>query len=241
MELLDAGMTAQEASESTGVPRGTILRWRQRGAPLGPAVARYASGDELIDSANWSTYAYLLGLYLGDGYLARCPKNVFRLEIALDSRYPGIIGEAHRAMRRIMSKNRVAVHRRVPDNLVYVTCYSTLWPLVFPQHGPGLKHQRRITLAEWQRSITAHHAQRLLRGLIHSDGSRFVANQRSPRGRVYSYPRYAFTNRSSDILRIFCDHLDLLEIGWTLTSRFDVQIARRTDVKRLDAFIGPKR
>ena len=41
---------------------------------------------------NWSAsppaYTYLLGLYLGDGCLTPCPRDVFKLRIACAERYP---------------------------------------------------------------------------------------------------------------------------------------------------------
>lgn len=42
-------------------------------------------------------------------------------------------------------------------------------------------------------------------------------------------------------MRIFCEHLDLLEIHWTLTDAEQAQIARRESVNALDEFVGPKR
>ena len=35
-------------------------------------------------------YAYLLGLYLGDGCLSETRRGVYRLRITLDKKYPGI-------------------------------------------------------------------------------------------------------------------------------------------------------
>src|SRR3954462_2874770 len=77
------------------------------------------------------------------------------------------------------------------------------------------------------------------RGLIESDGSRYVANQRVG-GKIYNCVRYAFANRSEDIKRIFCDHLDLLGIGWTRPNAKLIAIDRRPEVAKLDSFIGPK-
>jgi hypothetical protein len=53
--------------------------------------------------------------------------------------------------------------------------------------------------------------------------------------------RYAFSNRSEDILRIFCDGLDALDIPWTRPSAHQIAIYRKEATARLDAFIGPKR
>jgi hypothetical protein len=80
----------------------------------------------------------------------------------------------------------------------------------------------------------------LIRGLIHSDGCRYIANQRVGQ-RMYRYARYAFANRSEDIHRIFCEHLDLIGVGWSRPRPGMVAIARRADVAALDRFVGPKR
>jgi hypothetical protein len=69
---------------------------------------------------------------------------------------------------------------------------------------------------------------------------RFVATQRIG-GKAYRYSRYSFSNRSDDIRAIFCDHLDLLGIGWTRPNAFQIAIDRRAEVAKLDAFVGPKR
>ena len=49
-----------------------------------------------------------------------------------------------------------------------------------------------------------------------------------------------FTNVSTDILGMFADVLDLLEIHWTQTTARDISVARREDVAYMEAFIGPK-
>lgn len=74
-----------------------------------------------------------------------------------------------------------------------------------------------------------------LRGLIHSDGCRVVANDRG----VMSV-RYHFSNRSEDIKGLFCGSLDQLEIPWTRPSPYQVAVYRKAATARLDEFIGPK-
>ena len=125
------------------------------------------------------------------------------------------------------------------DRCTRVQCYSKDLPLLFPQHGRGRKHTREIDLAVWQIEITARHPHAFVRGLFHSDGSRFVAHQRVG-AKIYCYVRYAFANRSEDIKRILCDHLDLLGIRWTRPNDKLIAIDRRAEVAMLDEFIGPK-
>ena len=139
----------------------------------------------------------------------------------------------------------VAVGGRVVGSTQRVGCvelgsYWSHWPYVFPQHGRGRKHDRTIALVPWQERITSAHPQPLIRGLIHSDGSRYVAHQRVG-DKTYEYARYEFANRSEDIKGIFCRHLDLLEVGWTRPNEKSIAIARRREVAKLDAFVGPKR
>jgi hypothetical protein len=122
--------------------------------------------------------------------------------------------------------------------------YAVGWPDLFPQHGPGRKHQRKIELVNWQIAITHQHTREFVRGLIHSDGSRCI-NRFSinlPSGRVgrYAYPRYFFTNYSEDIRRIFCEHCDLLGIRWSQSNPRNISISHRDSVALLDSFVGPK-
>jgi hypothetical protein len=106
---------------------------------------------------------------------------------------------------------------------VEVYCYSRHWPRLFPQHGPGKKHQRRIQLAPWQRIYVAREPHRLLRGLVHSDGCRFINT-----GRRWGYPRYSFTNVSQGIREIFCEACDLIAVHWTWSPpKDDLRVARR--------------
>lgn len=57
---------------------------------------------------------------------------------------------------------------------VSVIAYSQHWPCLFPQHGPGKKHERTIALEPWQQEIVDTHPREFIRGLIHSDGCRIT-------------------------------------------------------------------
>jgi hypothetical protein len=113
--------------------------------------------------------------------------------------------------------------------------YSKCWPCLFPQHGRGRKHERRIVLVEWQRELVARWPALLVRGLIHSDGCRFQNT-----GRAWSHPRYSFANVSADIRAIFCDACDLMGLRWTVSGEKTIYVSRKADVAVLDRFVGPK-
>ena len=135
--------------------------------------------------------------------------------------------------------NCPGVQSKHDENSFEVWIYSKQLPCLFPQHGPGRKHERVIQLAEWQQRAVRRHPQLLLRGLIHSDGCRVMNTIRHPQ-KTYEYPRYNFSNRSDDIRRIFCEACDLVGIEWRVMNAFNISVARRASVARLDEFIGPK-
>jgi hypothetical protein len=183
-------------------------------------------------------YAYVLGMYLGDGYLAEFPRTT-SMRIFCDARYPLIVREVMSALSTLHPHNRVSASQSRRDRCVCVQSYSCRWPCLVPQAGPGRKHERSIALEPWQAALTGRAPEALIRGLFHSDGSRFINRVRAG-GRSYAYTRYEFRNNSADIRKILCDHLDLLGIAWTQAGWRDISVARRAHVQALDVFVGAK-
>ena len=243
LSLARDGRTASQISRSIGVPRRTIVGWLRQGPP---ARCRRAIPSETPEEARKrvgrcpAEYAYLLGLYLGDGCISYYgTSRLPRIRLVLDAAYPGIVQEAIASIRSLVPERSVSSRQRPNENAVDVACYWRSWPDVLPQHGPGKKHERPILLALWQASICASHREALVRGLIHSDGCRIVARQKCQNG-SYEYPRYCFRNRSADILGILADQLTSLAIPFTYSNAETIQIARKEAVAQMDTFIGPK-
>lgn len=145
-------------------------------------------------------------------------------------------------MQAVAPRNRVCCQLR-KCNCFEVHAYSKGWPCLFPQHGPGVKHNRRIYLADWQQRLASRWPEQLLKGLIQSDGCRFVNTGRNG----WTQPRYAFSNVSTDITSIFCSACDCLGLRWTAafpkseSAAVSIYVSRKADVARLDEFVGPKR
>lgn len=189
---------------------------------------------------NDQPYAYLFGLYLGDGHIVHKYKQ-HTLSIACADAWPGLIDAAEEALRLVMPGAKTGRVQRT--GCTEVKSYSEHWVCMFPQHGPGKKHERPIVLKEWQEFVLEAHPEEFIRGLIHSDGcrsinwtTRLIAGVR----KRYEYPRYYFTNESEDIRNLFVDTLDALGIEWRYNNRNTISIARRNSVAALDAFVGPK-
>lgn len=241
-DLLAAGLPDAEISAATEVGAHTVRAWR-----TGRYCTRFRR--RAMATPGWRPseprhYAYVLGIYLGDGWIHVPPRRSPCLLITLDAAYPGIVQECAQALGRVFPDTRPCRYPRDGGSVEALQLSHPTLPFAFPQHGPGRKHERAIVLAPWQAEITAAHPRPLLRGLIHSDGCRTVNrfSARLPSGRVaeYEYPRYFFSNLSADIRAIFCAHCDLLGIRWTQSNPRNISISHRRSVALMDRFVGPK-
>ncbi len=172
-------------------------------------------------------------------HLALPARGVWRLRVTLDAVYPVIVAECASAIGAV-SGRRAAVMPRKGQRCVEVSNYWKHWPCYLPQHGPGPKHERLIALTDWQRQIVDASVESFLRGLIHSDGTRIIATERKG-SYVRRAPRYAFSNRSEDILGIFRDACELAGVHCTRASPKQIAVYSKAAVARMDEFVGVKR
>jgi hypothetical protein len=238
--LSDSGILDRQNAEICGVSVAAIRHWRRgsrrNGDEYGPRCPR-CDNRPLDESA----YAYLLGLYLGDGHLTVSRKGVWALSVTCCDSWPGLMAQARLAMSAVMPSSKVFAVARTGCTEIKST--SKHWLCLFPQHGPGRKHQRVIELESWQERIVAEYPGDFARGLIHSDGCRLVNRVCRPLkdgDRWYEYPRYLFVNRSADIHRLCGQALDRLGVAWRFSKPTTISVARREAVARLDVFVGPK-
>ncbi|NBM19952.1 helix-turn-helix domain-containing protein [Streptomyces sp. GC420] len=249
LALLRGGARNADVARRLDVPPGTVSYWKhtdrvRRGAiprAHDPKCPRCDGRD--LDSA---AYSYLLGLYLGDGHISHhSGHRVPSLMIACDDAWPGLSGLTEQAMRMVFPDNRVCRVRRSGSHNLKL--YSKHLECLFPQHGPGKKHQRPIHLEQWQQQIVDSHPWAFVRGLIHSDGCRItnwtikiVGGER----KRYEYPRYFFSNKSDDVRKLMSDTLTKVGVEWTILARgsdpFNISVARRASVALMDAHVGPK-
>jgi hypothetical protein len=246
-QLRDGARNA-DVARHFDIPLGTVSYWKHVDrAKCGECPGRTPPPCPRCDGdLDAPAYAYLLGLYLGDGYIVqnramRSPS----LSITCDESHPALMDECENAMRSVFPNNSVCRVRR--KGCREVKLYSMhLWCL-FPQHGPGKKHERRIALEAWQQAIVDAHPWEFIRGLIHSDGCRITNwTQKTVGGerKRYEYPRYFFSNKSDDIRKLFTDALDKVGVEWTTLARgsdpFNISVARKASVALMDAHVGPK-
>lgn len=245
LALVRQGRSLNSVSKQTGISRAAIREWQVRIEPLSRATECSMCAADPQPPQDQAAYAYLLGLYLGDGCLSAGRRGIYALRIACADAWPGLIDACRDAMRSVRPSNSVFIAQK--QGCVMVTSTSKHWRCLFPQHGPGRKHERLIELAPWQKHIVDLHPWEFIRGLIHSDGcritnwaTRLVGGER----KRYEYPRYFFTNKSEDILNLYTSALNAVGVEWTMTPRrnaaYNISVARKASVALMDAHIGPK-
>jgi len=239
MHLLDDGWSLSAVSHEIGVSRAALREWRDRG--VRPAGRRACPGCATSQTFDHEAYAVLLGYYLGDGCVSR-GRATYSLRVSCDQTYPGVFEDVADTIRAVHPNGSVS-HVRAPG-VVVVQSWWKHWPCLFPQHGPGRKHDRKLVLEPWQQRIVDEHPADFLRGLLHSDGCR-VNNwaTRTVAGKLkrYDYPRWQFVNHSADIRAWCAQALDELEIPWRQSSWKCLSVSTRAGVARLDELIGLKR
>ncbi|MGW0559102.1 transcriptional regulator [Streptomyces sp. NPDC003016] len=249
LALVAQGLSLNSVSKRTGISRSAIREWQTRAEPL-PRISRQAAPCPRClpvpgVPADTAAYAYLLGLYLGDGCISPHRRGGYYLRIACADAWPGLIGLCWNAITAVRPEDSVYVLQL--EGCVMVTSYGRHWPCLFPQHGPGKKHERAIALEAWQQAIVNDCPWEFIRGLVHSDGCRITNWTEKIIGgerKRYQYPRYFFTNTSVDILRLFTDTLDALGVEWKPSRQSraaqSISVAKRASVALMDSHIGPK-
>jgi hypothetical protein len=133
--------------------------------------------------------------------------------------------------------------RQRQEGCTAIYSFSKHWTCLLPQMGPGMKHERVIALEHWQQGIVDEFPGLFLRGLFHSDGCRTTnrIRRRFKSGeRRYEYPRYFFSNRSTDIMLLMQQTLEDAGIEWRMNNPWSLSVAKRASVAMLDELVGPK-
>jgi len=225
---IENGESIRSVARSLGVHHSTLLYYRKQNWEQIKTTKR-----QPIDPETWKEhYSYLLGLYLGDGHISDMGRS-YRLRITLDSIYPEIIRQAVESLEYVLSDNKTSIHDIKASRAINVVVYSNRLPVLFPQHGEGVKHERDVSLMFWQVNILQHEP--FVRGLIHSDGSRFIRTINNK----YHYPSYDFTNTSRHILATAYWALKKIGVRPTMSrknkTQYRLTVDKRNNVAILDS------
>jgi hypothetical protein len=189
LDMIHSGLSLNAVSLRTGISRAALRSWRDQPAAVRQRRTCVRCQPEPGLPVPPSAYAYVLGMYLGDGCISTYRKGVFGLRISCADAWPGVMNECKTAIKALRPGRSVSLPQR--QGCTMVTAYWKHWPCLFPQHGPGEKHTRPIALEPWQQQIVGEHTGAFLRGLFHSDGCRITNWTRRPVAgelKRYEYP-----------------------------------------------------
>jgi Homeodomain-like domain len=245
LALVVAGLNDCEISRRLGIPRRTILDWRRPSYVKKIPVATCPRCWQAAKPMHFTPedYTELLGLYLGDGCISHGARTT-RLRIALDAKYARMNDEIRQMLRRCFPANPVGTQSVHGGTMIYLSVYSRHLPCLLPQHGAGLKHQRKIELEAWQRRLLESAPWGFVRGCIRSDGCAFVNRTNIHRPQPYEYLSYEFSNMSKGIVDLFVAACDLVgvftRVNCDCRGRSKVRINRRSSVLQMVQHVGLK-
>lgn len=241
----------------TGIGRSCVNNWINRKQkpkfvtaieiPSNPIDFLRYLNNNIDDSLRNSTYSFILGMYLGDGCIARNTRTK-QLTIALDKKYNILNEYVIESFNILFGRQALVIDRSVDrgqktrSNSIDVRYSSINIGLIFPHEGVGAKHLRHIELAEWQKEIIDPVS--IVKGLIYSDGSYFYSRS----NKTYNY---TFVNTSIDIINILEYYLKKLGIVYNKHTKHSLgakgtaykihlNVNRKLDVIKLHGMIGDK-
>ena len=246
--LSELGVIDSENARICGVSIRAIRHWRQ-------AIAVLIGRTQNVVETHLPTvprrvlderaYAYLLGLYLGDGHITRGPKRRLRRSgsTCCDG-WPGLLDLAKQTMSLVMPSSSVFA---VADRSWLHGDQEHVKALAVPacrSMAPAESTSARSNSSPGSRRSWPGIREASPAGSFTPMAAALINHSAAARSRSgdrwYEYPRYLFVNRSADIHRLCGEALDRLGVAWRFSKPTTISVARREAVARLDEFVGPK-
>jgi hypothetical protein len=245
IRLFEEGKNKCEISRITGINRGTLKGWiadYQKG--ITKSAYQYDPVEYLNDflqsEEKRKAYSFVLGLYLCDGYISQYKTHrAETIRIFNDIKYEQDTLEWANNLQILFPENKVSI-RKLRSNCKEVKTHSKKLSLLFPQIGSKRKHERKLIFTEWQMDVIIQHPNQFIRACFQSDGCIYIQKSKNR-----FYKRYAFTNKSEDIIDLFL--ICLKQVGLNKQKYFHpdgkyiIQNFTKDDVKILESIIDEKK
>lgn len=226
------GLNKSEISKLTDVSRSTIREWLDNPKPVNEV---FNPQKYIIEKKIENEYSYILGLYLGDGYINQMPRT-WKLRFFLSGKYGDLNNFAVSQLKKIFPENVINPYQHPKHDMITIYVHSQKIPFLFPQYGKGMKHTRKIKLNEWQEEIIQ--PKFFIMGLFHSDGCYYI---RKDKRTGKEYQSYDFRNESDDLHNLFKKYCEMLGISCTFSSKpKNSHIYKKNYVTKMFEMIGTK-
>lgn len=221
--MLSNGDSYRKIAKKIGVDKSTISYWVKINFSFERPSQSLICKEGVIKHCSKLPhhYSYILGSYLGDGCISKT-KRTYKMRIFNCVTHKEIISDQKRSLKKLFSNNKVSSSRtHAIGNCIQVLVYNKSLPIMFPQYGDGKKHDRDVSLKDWQLEIIRKEPECFIKGLVDSDGSYFYSRKSQPKNSDVIHMYYQFTNTSKDILNVYRDTMDLLGIHYTSVKKID--------------------
>ncbi len=177
---------------------------------------------------NRKTWAYIIGVALGDGNLSNPNGRAIRLRVTCDARYPILAKDIVKALKTVLPKNVVSIVQAPRKTYFNISVYSNQLGKWIPwKVGKGTKEIQRIRVPMWIR-IHQPYRKECLRGLLQTDGS------------IYKDRGYLMVNFTNHVRGLAIDTYNMLVAsGYAPTisktterngkTKYTIRIARQTE------------
>jgi transposase len=212
IRLFEEGKNKCEISRLTGIHRATLRDWifaYQKG--ITKSAYQYDPQEYLNDflqsEEKRKAYSFVLGLYLCDGYISQYKTHrAESIRMFNDVKYEQDTLEWANNLQILFPENKVSI-RKLKSNCKEVKTYSKKISILFPHVQKGRKHERKLIFTDWQMDILKQYPKEFIRACFQSDGCIYLQKCKNK-----FYKRYAFTNKSQDIIDLFLYCLKLVGI-----------------------------
>ena len=140
LSLSSEGANQTEIARRLGIPRRTVSDWMRGAIPRSADAAKSCTNHV---PGLGPEYAYLLGLYLGDGCISRHRRGVFKLRIFLDAKYPGIIASARHAIAEVKSRRESSQAAELRRGLLVLEMLAVSVPAAWSGEEARAAHRAR--------------------------------------------------------------------------------------------------
>ncbi len=207
ISLFESGYSDRKISMKLSIDRSTVKKYKNISSDNTPKT--FSSIIDIDDNVK-KFYAYILGLYLGDGDISKYART-YRLRLYFHSiNDRDVIERAVYSLSKLFPKNKISTYDQLHAKCTVVSVYNSAIPELFPQHGSGKKHSRCVSLTNSQINILDKKCSKfLLAGLHDSDGSFYLEANRE---------RFMFANTSIDIINLYKELLELYNIHYTISA-----------------------
>lgn len=177
--------------------------------------------------------AEFMGIMLGDGGLTHFQCSIY-LHSEIDKKFARYVQDLISRLFKI--KPKIYIHRKHKVLRVSVSSVNLVKYLASKGLSLGNKVHLQVCVPAWI-LLKQDYIKACIRGLIDTDGS-FILHSYKIKGKMYTYPKISFSNRSEPLLEFVYQELRKLGFNPKRTFKSEVWLHNQNEVKKYLEVVG---